>query len=1049
MPRTRPPAAGAVRMRLPWPMRCAVGALLLWACAPLHGAGAIVPTAGQESADEALSPAAPAHRAVLYRPSSDRQTLLLQPMYHGPQSEFCWLIPVPSPPGTRDVFLASRDFMDAVFSRTAPVMRTEPAGAASEEPPRPPDLWAAAPLETGDYGVAVLSPRTARDLGRWLKSNGYRASAGLEEAARDYAERGWSLVAISVNPPSHNARHVLRPLKPIGIHMRTPQAVWPLGISRVGARTGTVVQIVVIAPVPVLCKTMTTVDARGARMAAPGAPYEARLPRLAAGGLVREAVVRGPSPYRDLHYDTLEWVMARRAPWEDLWATRFWGLLARDSLGDLVFVADEKAKPWRVHAQHAPLGRPEAGTWRAGPVPELLQAAILLLAGLCLWALGLSADQRVTEDAPHFLSSIAFAARVFVYVGGVLLLRPALLGLAHDLTAAPGPLLFLTGQLPLEATLAWGGGLTLWALCALAFVARSVRGGIPAPWLFRGLAAAAATALLVRIVFLSSPGVREATDAGSALCLGIAQFTAMLALVALAMLSARLAHGALLGPARIQLRAAEMGLLCAVALIIGPPLHGGWAARGEPAPAAGRPAPMAALEDALGTLREAIADFVEEHGAFPASPAALTARPLPAAGLDAAGNSVPLAGRARDVPYLAELPRDPYTGSAARWTYNPLLPGWVASGGMTTTITTSTTDAATAPTPESYWKLPGAAALRNALGPMGAVLRGAREALMRVEHEGPAGTVIRAADIPSLTAHVVRMGDAAGLDEPRLSAAPGGIGLFLATVVRRDETGGDSRAAVFDVPGARRRLTPLGPPIEGIIEQLQSSPDGVRAACVIRRAHEPPGAGRLWLLDAEGVWVGPLVDGAARIAWHPVEPCVLALARDPEESASHGLRLVRAWPDGRLDPLVAGLRYSDRFLVATEQAVMVVTTAGTLERVDLKTARTRSVDVGPGEALDALDLGGGRVAALARLPNADDGAPRGRLVVVDERGGKPVTREPVAPEGVPWTQGRIIGRHDATGYFFLHLWEDDVAAGMVVLLGEKDGPPQEVPLRDW
>lgn len=1018
------------------------------ACAPLYGAGIIVPAAGQASADEALRPTAPAHRAVLYRPSNDRQTLLLQPMYHGPPGDFCWIIPVPSTPGTRDVFLASREFMDAVFARTAPVRRAELAGARAA-PPGAQDAWATSPLDTSDYGVAVLSPSTARDLGKWLKSNGYDAPRGLEEAARDYADRGWSLVAISVSPTTRSDRPVLRPLKPLGIHVRTPQAVYPLGISRVNARAGTIIQLVVIAPAPVLCKTLTTVDARGARVAAPGAPYETRLPRLAAGGLIREAVVTGPSPYRDLHYDTLRWIMSGRAPWEGLWSTRMWGLLARDSLDDLVFAGDDKVKPWRVQVQVAPVGRPEAGTWRAGPVPELLLVGILLVSGLCIWALGLSADQRGGEPATPLLSPVAFGARVFVYVGGVLLLRPALLGLAHDLTAAPGPLLFLTGQLPLESTLAWAGGLTLWALCALVFVAWSGRAETPAPWLFRGLAAAGAAALLVRIMFLPPPEVREVTAAGSALCLGIAQFTAMLALVALALLVARLAHGALLGPARMQFRAAEMGLLCAVALILGPPLHGRWAVRGEASPLPAGVSHAAVLEDAVETVRRAIADFAEDHGALPASLAALTARSQPAAGLDPAGNSARPATRARVVPYLHELPRDPYTGSAARWIYSPLLPGWVASGGLTTAITAATSDAATVPAPESYWKLPGAAALRNALGATMPVLRGAREALLRVEHEAGAGTVIRAADIPSLTACVVRLTDAAGLDAPRLSAAPGGIGLFLSTVVRGDVAGGDGRSAVFDVPGAGRRLTPLGPPIEGTVEQLEASPDGVRAACVVRRREDPPGVGRLWLLDAEGVWVGPLLEGAARVAWHPVEPCVLALAGDADGSAGRGLRLVRAWPDGRVDTLVAGLRYADRFLAVTEQAVTVATTDGTPERVDLKTTRTRAVDIGPGEALDALALGGGRVAALARLPEADGGAPRGRLVVFDERGGKPVTREPVAPEGIPWAHGRIIGRHDATGYFFLHLWEDDLAAGIVVLLGEKDGPPQEVPLRDW
>jgi len=176
------------------------------------------------------------------------------------------------------------------------------------------------------------------------------------------------------------------------------------------------------------------------------------------------------------------------------------------------------------------------------------------------------------------------------------------------------------------------------------------------------------------------------------------------------------ARSAIFGPRGVQLMSAEFGILLAVVLMAGPLVYG---SDSTSEAAAGPDTSLeASLSEALRTLREAIAGFREDHGCYPKALAALTSPTRPRTGLDAGGNQVRAKGKRNKAAYLDALPCDPVTGSADTWLYHPLMPMLVDSGGFTGEVTAPSAGATEAPAMLPYWRLPRAAAVRQALGPV-------------------------------------------------------------------------------------------------------------------------------------------------------------------------------------------------------------------------------------------------------------------------------------------------------------------------------------------
>jgi hypothetical protein len=157
-------------------------------------------------------------------------------------------------------------------------------------------------------------------------------------------------------------------------------------------------------------------------------------------------------------------------------------------------------------------------------------------------------------------------------------------------------------------------------------------------------------------------------------------------------------------------------------------------------------------------------------------------------------------------------------------------------------------------------------------------------------------------------------------------------------------------------------------------------------------------------------------------------------------------RLVRIWPDGRLEPLGHDSGYDTRFLVATDDEAFVLDGSGELRAVSLGTGKSEALDLNEGRVLDALYVGKRRVAVLVSRPQSSGAEDQIALVVLDrKREDKTLLRIP-PPMPVTWADGRIIGCHEPTGYFFLNLWQKGVSPGQVVVVGQQDTPPQLVPL---
>jgi len=1041
--------------------------MLFSASAFAVAAGLFVPSTPEEEGEQPAIITAPAHRAIIYRPHDKVQVLLLQPAYCGPERDFCWIIPVPDRPGGNDVFPVSQDFMDAVFERTAPVDHTEiidPTQAAvtseqaeavqtgvPKERPVMPTQW----LSVGDYGISRPSKRNCKRLVKWLGWAGYTVTDELAARIDEYNQRDWRFVVIKAYPRADGENRVVKYLKPIGIRVATDQAIYPLGISRGGGPGNTALKIVVMAPVPVTCEGVAAVDITERAELPAGESYENYRARLARGKLAREAVVKGACPFIDLHYESRLWTGVRRPPWNDLWATRFVGVIPTRELVDLTFQADPSVKPFQVHVTRThTLPADPRKLQLSGRTRPVLLVVYLLIVGLLIWASGLSADQRVkAQTLAQAIPSWAFTGRLLVYSGALLLGHTALLGGARRLHLVRYARLFTSGQVPLQDTVIWAAAIVLWALMTLYFVAHARRSaGSETRWIARPVAALTWLVLAINTVFLPPEAMRDAAKLGDTVALGVAQLATLLAITAFASLLGHIAQSGILGPRRQQMVSAEFCLLLA-ALVVASPFVYRTGAQAE-ANVCRRCRLQDDLKAALTALRQAVADFERDYACLPPSLKSLTSRPAARTGQDAAGNTVPVQPQRDKKAYLAALPDDPLTGSAQTWLYSALMPERVTSGGFISEVT-GRTGGAEAEELRNYWQLPRATGIRQALGPIASMIWGEGDAILRMETENPGGPVATAVTVGLLRAATVTVSDIPGVDSPRLVAVPGTTTMILSSIVSRRTTGDartgaltSPRTAIFEVANAGRRLTSMGQPIAGQVLALYPSPDGVQVACIVRTDDGREDSRDLWALGDSGKWEGPLAENVAMVAWHPGGISLYALV-SPEENAPGAAgkgryQLVRVWLDGRVDQMASGERFAPDLLASNGRGVFASVNAGVLKMIDTR-GRADTLATGVGNIRDFLCLSAQRTAALIDTGTGSKGG-GGKLIVFDRRGRPAQTLEPVAPKSVRWSHGRIVGLHEATGYFFLHLWENDPHAGSVVLVGADGAPPQKVGL---
>lgn len=721
---------------------------------------------------------------ILFR--DGRETLVLQAAYAGPSAGLAWIIPVPSAPKSEDVFLSSQDFIEAAFEETEPVRsrqmvrgksgpqispavagvlpltylvglvtgatRSSPMGAGAG-----PGVGAGegewvtihAVMELGPYRIAVLSATDATALGKWLTENGFATAEGLAEVARDYIARGWCFVAAAASaaenhgPPSATeqagagqesfagagpldaAKPSLRYLPPLAISFATPEPVYPLRISRLGAPPVLCLRLVVLAPDPVRLKEAPGAKLQEAdlpaivedmriwrprpQLSGVGAPAGSLEPKFFIDSVRRKfaeesnysaLICEGRASLEDFRrmqspvYGVLSPVRwpprdlskmalgaGRQIDISNLYATRFWGLIRKDLLDDLFFTPGLPPRglvyypgrrlstaPFvvREQANGYPAEVTMASHWFLAVAPLVvawLVATWLLVRGH-RWLGGIADGDPAQEPLTWSDAGATALTGIIVLTGLSVGVFAALL-----LVGAIASRLLLSG-LAGDSILGPGlgaTGLLVGALCSVPYL-----GLIAVPLVLGRRAAAGGKNLIGGLVFVLLLGLTwgAAVVAGAHFSEGVYHGGAAAVLCAgqlgmYSLLAGVIAAGLTLSrrPLTVWPLAAYLGLLA------GTFVAGAEAKLIPPPPREANPAEE--FQKGRQAILTAIAAFAHDTGALPRNLNDLTSTGPIRQGLDSSGNPVPLNVPGGRTPYLERLPIDPLSGRRSTWTYEP------------------------------------------------------------------------------------------------------------------------------------------------------------------------------------------------------------------------------------------------------------------------------------------------------------------------------------------------------------------------------------------
>jgi len=301
-----------------------------------------------------------AQTGVMIELPEGREALLLQTTYHGPSSEFAWIIPVPGQPNEEDVFLASPDFIDAILTLTSAQVRTTIVG---ERPERVGHgtlggygggLGGAAAearhlvtvherMKVGSYDVTVLSADRSGVVTDWLNENGYRVPLDSGGILDYYVMKRWYFVAVRMHPDEAGARPFLKDVQPIGIRFDADDLAYPLRISRLSSRQKTALLLVALTGGPAECDQFAEARLPLGRTLDEGTSYAA-VRRHAADRRSARLVCEYRAPldvadFADLHYAKDPEGSGGDEEWlpPNPWATRWWTLLDSEEMVDLSF----------------------------------------------------------------------------------------------------------------------------------------------------------------------------------------------------------------------------------------------------------------------------------------------------------------------------------------------------------------------------------------------------------------------------------------------------------------------------------------------------------------------------------------------------------------------------------------------------------------------------------------------------------------------------------------------------------------------------------------
>ncbi|HJL20529.1 MAG TPA: DUF2330 domain-containing protein [Sandaracinaceae bacterium LLY-WYZ-13_1] len=152
-----------------------------------------------------------------------------------PLGELALVIPVPSAPDAyaavdAGLFEAMSDWVRLTRRRRA---TRGPGGGGGD---RPVGVRLLEPARAGPYRIQPIQgvgDGAGEALARWLRENGFASPDG--EALRHYTDRGWTFVAVRIDP-SEGAEALAETgsLPPLRMRFATPRAVFPLMLERPG-----------------------------------------------------------------------------------------------------------------------------------------------------------------------------------------------------------------------------------------------------------------------------------------------------------------------------------------------------------------------------------------------------------------------------------------------------------------------------------------------------------------------------------------------------------------------------------------------------------------------------------------------------------------------------------------------------------------------------------------------------------------------------------------------------------------------------------------------
>ncbi|MCX7597268.1 MAG: hypothetical protein N2512_00145, partial [Armatimonadetes bacterium] len=515
-------------------------------------------------------------------------------------------------------------------------------------------------------------------------------------------------------PPAHTPRHPrakgasLAYLPPLAITFATRQPVYPLKISRLGSPPVLCLRIVVLAPegvwltpppgstlaqedLPVAVERMKTAQAqvqlagllgRGKRSEprifvdalrrklAETADYrllvcDARGPleqiRLERTPERAYKVYSGPGASQQKTLDAVPLAAGRKLDTSRLYAARFWALLRREALDDLIFQCSpsppSSAAMWSGRASEMPFVVKELASGYAIPtilapywflaVPPVVMVCVLtvLIAGPMQRSLFGAISQESTPGQPSSArrGPGATAKAVLLFVA---LPAAALCGLA-SLVDSLGLVVAASWPLWLLGTLVAPG--VIWWECREAELARGTV-----------LAIAVAVATWVAAV-LAAPAVgvdtyRYANWATLACASQLGLYSILAGLLSGAFTEPR-------RPIRAWPLAAYIAVLVGTAgagletRLAGPGYSGGY--------------PPQDLQAGRQEILSALSAFAFDNGALPRNLKDLTSVGPITEGLDSSGNTVRVNLPGGRRPYLQKLPLDPLSGRRDSWTYEP------------------------------------------------------------------------------------------------------------------------------------------------------------------------------------------------------------------------------------------------------------------------------------------------------------------------------------------------------------------------------------------